>query len=376
MPEDGPALGLIVNPVAGMGGSVGLKGTDGPRVLEEARRRGATPQAQERAYVALSRLAELAAPLRLVTGSGELGETPAREAGLDPLVVHRREPGISSAADTRALAETLASRPVDLILFVGGDGTARDVLGAVGDGVPMLGVPAGVKMHSAVFGTNPRNAANLAALFLQRSPRAPLRDAEVMDLDEAAFREDRVSAQLHGYARSPYERHLAQHAKSGGHPGEDGSLAGASRQVAARMRPGCLYLLGPGTTTRRVSEALGVPSTLLGVDAVLDGESVGLDLDERSLLGLTADHETYLVVGVLGGQGSLFGRGNQQLSAAVIRRAGRDRIIVVSSVEKLAALDEPVLRVDTGDDDLDAQLSGYLRIVTGHDRSTVLKIST
>lgn len=372
--DEGPTLGLIVNPVAGMGGSVGLKGTDGPDVLEEARRRGATPQAQDRARIALTRLAESGAPPRVVTGSGDLGEVLAREAGLDPLVVHRRGLGTSSPADTRTLAETMASQSVDLILFVGGDGTARDVLGAVGDQIPLLGVPAGVKMHSAVFGTSPRNAGHLAALFLAGSPRALLREAEVMDLDEVAFREDRVSAQLYGYARSPYQRQLAQNAKSGSYVGEDGSLAAAAQEVAARMRPGCLYLMGPGTTTRRVTDALGLPSTLLGVDAVLDGNSVGLDLDERSLLRLATDHETYIVVGVLGGQGSLFGRGNQQLSAAVIRRASRDQIIVISSVEKLAALGSPALRVDTGDDELDAQLSGYIRIVTGRDRTTVFKI--
>jgi predicted polyphosphate/ATP-dependent NAD kinase len=183
-----------------------------------------------------------------------------------------------------------------------------------------------------------------------------------------------VSARLYGYARSPYERHLAQNAKAGSRVGEDASVAAAAQQVAARMRPGCLYVLGPGTTTRHVADALGVPSTLLGVDAILDGESVGLDLDEQSLLRLAADHETYIVVSILGGQGSLFGRGNQQLSPAVIRNAGLDRIIVISSIEKLVALDTAALQVDTGDDELDAQLSGYIRIVTGLDRSTVFKI--
>jgi predicted polyphosphate/ATP-dependent NAD kinase len=303
-----------------------------------------------------------------------MGENDARAAGFDPVVIHRHDPRNPSAADSRALASALATRSVDLLLFVGGDGTARDVLAAVGDRVPLLGVPAGVKMHSAVFGTSPSNAGHLAGLFLNGSPTAPLREAEVMDLDEAAFRDDQVSARLYGYARSPYERHLAQNAKAGSRVGEDASVAAAAQQVAARMRPGCLYVLGPGTTTRRVADALGVPSTLLGVDAVLDGESVGLDLDEQSLLRLTADHETYIVVGVLGGQGSLFGRGNQQLSPAVIRKAGLDRIIVISSIEKLVALDTAALQVDTGDDELDARLSGYIRIVTGLDRSTVFKI--
>ncbi|WP_284045688.1 ATP-NAD kinase family protein [Paractinoplanes maris] len=370
----GATLGLIINPVAGMGGSVGLKGTDGEDVLREAWRRGAQPAAEKRARAAVTRLTESVTPLRVLTGSGESGEDVVRAAGLDVEVVHRAAPGPTTSADTRAAADVMAARSVDLLLFVGGDGTARDILAVVGDGVPVLGVPAGVKMHSAVFGTSPRNAGHLAALFLAGSPAARLREAEVMDLDEAAFRGDRLSARLHGYARSPYERHLSQNAKAGSGVGSEASLQVAARQVAAGMRPGCLYILGPGTTTRRVADALGLPSTLLGVDAVMDGRVVGADLDEQALLEVMRGRETWIVVGVLGGQGSLFGRGNQQISAEVIRRAGRERIIVLSSLEKLIALRTAALHVDTGDAEVDAMLAGYIRIETGPDRSTLYKV--
>ncbi|WP_127506331.1 ATP-NAD kinase family protein [Actinoplanes solisilvae] len=374
MPAEGATLGLIINPVAGMGGSVGLKGTDGEDVLREAWRRGARPAAEDRARGAVLRLSDSATPLRVLTGSGESGEDVARTAGLDVEVVHRSAPGPTTSADTRAAAEIMAARSVDLLLFVGGDGTARDVLSAVGDGVPVLGVPAGVKMHSAVFGTSPRNAGHLAALFLAGSPAARLREAEVMDLDEAAFRGDRLSARLYGYARSPYERHLSQNAKAGSGMSSEASLDLAARQVAAGMRPGRLYILGPGTTTRRVAHALGLSSTLLGVDAVVDGEFVGVDLDEQGILEAMQGRETWIVVGVLGGQGSLFGRGNQQISAEVIRRAGRDRIIVVSSLEKLIALETASLHVDTGDAEVDAMLAGFVRIETGPNRSTLFKV--
>jgi predicted polyphosphate/ATP-dependent NAD kinase len=374
MTAEGATLGLIINPVAGMGGSVGLKGTDGEDVLREAWRRGARPAAEERARVAVSRLVEFGTPLRVLTGSSELGEDVARAAGLDVEVVRRSAPGPTTSADTRAAAEIMAARSVDLILFVGGDGTARDVLAAVGDKVPVLGVPAGVKMHSAVFGTSARNAGHLAALFLAASPAASLREAEVMDLDEAAFRGDRLSARLFGYARSPYERHLSQNAKAGSGASGEAALRLAAQQVAAGMKPGCLYLLGPGTTTRRVADALDLPSTLLGVDAVLDGKSVGADLDEQALLELVQGRETWIVVGVLGGQGSLFGRGNQQISAEVIRQVGRDHIIVISSLEKLLALETASLHVDTGDAEVDAMLAGYVRIETGPNRSTLFKV--
>nr|WP_221381536.1 ATP-NAD kinase family protein [Actinoplanes polyasparticus] len=374
MTAQGATLGLIINPVAGMGGSVGLKGTDGEDVLQEAWRRGARPGAEERARGAMNRLVEIGTPLRVLTGSGELGEDVARAAGLDVEVVHSPGPGPTTSADTRAAAEIMAARSVDLLLFVGGDGTARDVLAAVGDGVPVLGVPAGVKMHSAVFGTSPRNAGHLATLFLAASPAARLREAEVMDLDEAAFRGDRLSARLYGYARSPYERHLSQNAKAGSGASGETALRLAAQQVAAGMKPGHLYILGPGTTTRRVADALDLPSTLLGVDAVLDGKSVGADLDEQALLDLMQGRETWIVVGVLGGQGSLFGRGNQQISAAVIRQVGRDHIIVISSLEKLLALETASLHVDTGDAEVDAMLAGYVRIETGPNRSTLFKV--
>ncbi|MGC9442866.1 ATP-NAD kinase family protein [Streptomyces sp. WG5] len=369
----GRTLGLIVNPLAGMGGSVGLKGTDGPEILEEARRRGARPLSGERAVRALTRLAAAAkSPFEIVTASGDLGEHSALAAGLRPVVVHRAGPGDSGPDDTRAAARAMAS-DVDLLLFAGGDGTARDVVGAVGDRVPVLGVPAGVKMHSAVFGTGPDSAGSLAALFLDGSPAVRMRDAEVMDLDETAFREDRLSARLYGYARSPYERHLAQNAKAGSRAG-DAALEAACQRVAARMREGVLYVVGPGTTMRRVMDALGLPSTLLGVDAVLNGALVGSDLDERALLALMEGRQTRIVVGVLGGQGYLFGRGNQQISAEVIRRVGREGIDVIAPMDKLVALKSVSLRVDTGNAEVDALLSGYLRLHTGPDRSVLFSV--
>jgi predicted polyphosphate/ATP-dependent NAD kinase len=357
-----------------MGGPVGLKGTDGAEVLLEARRRGARPVSSERALLALRRLATSTTPFRLLTGSGELGEDVARAAGLDPIVVYSSVPGSSRPDDTRNAALVMAYAAVDLLLFAGGDGTARDVLGMVGDRVPILGIPTGVKMYSAVFGTNPQNAGNLAARFVAAEPSVRFREAEVMDIDEAAMRSDRVSTRLYGYARSPHERHLTQNAKAGSAANENMSLDAVSRQVVREMQPGCLYLLGPGTTTRRVMAELGLPSTLLGVDAVMDGALVGADLNEHQLIRLMEGHETRIIVGVLGGHGSLFGRGNQQISAEVIRRAGRDNIIVVASMDKLLALDAGCLRVDTGDADVDAMLSGYLRVHTGPDRSVFFRV--
>jgi predicted polyphosphate/ATP-dependent NAD kinase len=369
-----PLLGFIVNPVAGMGGSVGLKGTDGEAIVHEAMRRGACPIAGQRAAKAIVRLTASLPQVNVLTVAGPMGEQVVREAGIEPSVLDISCVGSSTSVDTRKAAKSMADQGVDLILFAGGDGTARDILGASGQQVPMLGVPAGVKMHSAVFGTTPANAGHLAALFLAGSPRALLRDAEVMDLDEEAVRAGTVSAQLYGSARSPFERRLVQNAKAGSVPGENETLDAVARQVAKRMRDGRIYLLGPGTTTRRVANALGVPSTLLGVDAVLDRQAIGLDLNEQALLQIIEGREAEIIVSVLGGQGSLFGRGNQQISAEVIRRVGRDRIKVISTVEKLINLPAGALQVDTGDPEIDAMLTGHIPVITGPHRTTLVRV--
>lgn len=370
-----PLMGLIVNPIAGMGGSVGLKGTDGAAILQEALHRGARPLAGLKAAKALCRVAMACPALCVLTVPGGMGEEAVRSAGLAPVLLPFPSCAASSRADTQAAAAAMLDQGIKLLLFVGGDGTARDIFEAVGDRVPLLGVPAGVKMHSAVFGTSPGNAGLLAALHLRGDPGASLRDAEIMDLDEAAMREDRVSARLFGYAKSPHARRLVQNAKAGAGPSEDATLDAIARQIAAGMQPDRLYILGPGTTTRRVSNALGLPSTLLGVDAVLNGALVGQDLDEQTLLRLMARRASHLIVGVLGGQGSVFGRGNQQISAEVIRQVGRDRITVIASIEKLIALGNAPLRVDTGDDEVDALLTGHIRVEIGPGRSTRLRLT-
>lgn len=367
-------IGLIVNPIAGMGGRVGLKGTDGLAVLAEARRRGAQPVSAARAFKALARLEESSDSITLLTGAGELGENVAKAAGFTPVVIYRPQSGTSTPADTQAVAVEMVRESADLVLFAGGDGTARDVLNIVGDRIPILGIPTGVKMYSAVFGTTPDNVGTLAARFIAGDSSIRVRDAEVMDIDEDAIRNDRVSTQLYGYARSPHLRKLVQNAKAGSMPSEDVALEAICRQIAGEMRSGCLYIVGPGTTTRRVMSALSLPSTLLGVDVVLDGELIGSDLNETELLQLMDGRESYLVVGVLGGHGSLFGRGNQQISAEVIRTVGRANIIVVASLEKLIGLSTRCLHVDTGDDDINQMLSGYLPVRTAPDRTIYFKV--
>ncbi len=393
-------LGLIVNPVAGVGGRVGLKGSDGTEIVRRALELGAARDAPRRARLALERLARLRDHFQIVTWPREMGEDEARAAGFEPNVLgsfgdrstwagHEAEGRggrrsgfaradfvMTSAADTVAAAGALLDAGVDLIVFAGGDGTARDLCAVVGDRVPVIGVPAGVKIHSAVYATTPAAAGDLAALMLEVQPAAVrLREGEVMDIDEEAFREGYVSARLYGYMVVPYARGLTQSAKAGGVAGEERALNDVATEVIRGMRPGALYILGPGTTTRTIMSRLDLPKTLLGVDAVCDGALAGSDLAEDGLLHLLDRHaEAHIVVTVIGGQGHLFGRGNQQISPAVIRGAGPSRIVIVATRAKLLSLEGRPLLVDTGDQDLDAELSGYAKVVTGLAERTMYKV--
>jgi predicted polyphosphate/ATP-dependent NAD kinase len=393
-------LGLIVNPVAGVGGRVGLKGSDGAEVLRSALERGAVRDAPRRARLALARLARVRGHVEVVTWPGEMGEDEARAAGFEPRVLgslgarrsyiacelERRggEPVsivcddfvLTTPADTEQAARDLLAAGVDLILFAGGDGTARNICNAIGDRVPVIGVPAGVKIHSAVYATTPAAAGDVAALYLQeRHAGVQVREGEVMDIDEEAFRENRVSAHLYGYMTVPYARGLTQSAKAGGVAGEERALNDIATEVIAGMHAGALYILGPGTTTRTVMERLALPKTLLGVDAVRDGALAGSDLTEGDLLALVREApEAFIVVTVIGGQGHIFGRGNQQISPAVLRRVGPDHVIVIATQTKLLSLQGRPLLVDTGDPDLDEQLSGYAKVVTALGERTMYKV--
>lgn len=370
-------LGVIVNPIAGMGGKVGLKGTDSFAILEEARKRGATPVSPGRAVKALKRIAALRETVEIITYPHEMGEDEANECGFQPTVLGSVKPGKARAQDTRNAAKELLRSKVDLLLFAGGDGTARDIYDAVRDKIPILGIPTGVKMHSAVYGTTPENAGSLAALYLGKDfAKFRLHDVEVMDIDEDAVRQNRLSAMLYGYVKVPYQRSLIQSAKAGMPIGGEAALDGACWDVINNLEEDCLYIVGPGTTTKRLMERLGLKGTLLGVDAIRDRILIGSDLNENQLLQLMEGKRTKIIVTVIGGHGCLFGRGNQQISPDVIKHAGRQNIIIVSTMEKICLLQTRSLFVDTGDDETDEMLRGYISVITGLKQSTMLRIAS
>jgi len=374
---DSRKLGIIVNPIAGMGGRVGLKGTDGKEILARARDLGATPVSPARTIEALREIAQVADSIELVTYPFDMGEEEARESGFDPTVVGSITKNETTAADTVNAATEMLKCQVDLILFAGGDGTARDVCRSVGQNVPALGIPTGVKMHSAVFAVNPRKAGELTVRFLQGE--ASLCEGEVMDTDEQAFREGRISAQLCGYLKVPYEMESVQPSKSASFatPDEKTSQDLIAQCILERMEDSCYYILCPGTTVKAVADKLGVAKTLLGVDLTYKGALVGSDLNEQQLLKLIGRKKAKIIVSPIGRQGFIFGRGNPQISPAIIRKVGRQNILIIATSTKLSAigLGRPLL-VDTGDEETDRMLSGYTRVVTGYEEEVVVKVSS
>jgi len=343
-------IGFIVNPVAGMGGTVGLKGTDGKTILAKAKSLGAKPIASQRAETFLAELLSLKESLRLIVGAGSMGDAEAKHCGFDCQAIGdcREE---TTSEDTQNAAKEMVKRRVDLLVFCGGDGTARDVMKAVGMKVPVLGVPTGVKMHSAVFAVTPLAAARVATGFLWRG--LPLREAEVMDIDEEAFRAGHLSAELYGYVLSPFEPNLIQGNKleSPMTESEVRNQAAIAIFLIEEMKPNIFYIIGPGTTTRTISDLLDQKKTLLGVDLFQNKKIILCDANEKQILETTKRKESRIIVTPIGGQGFIFGRGNQQISAKVIHQVGFDNILVVATKSKLDRLRS--VRVDTGDLDLD-----------------------
>lgn len=370
-------LGLIINPIAGIGGRVGLKGSDGVEIQRKALALGAQPQSHLRAAQALEALLPLRDTFELVTPPGAMGDTVARQCGFisHPLPFSSWEEGNStSAEDTIRAGRWMADHPVDLLLFAGGDGTARDIFAAVGTQVPVLGIPAGVKIHSAVFATHPRAAGEIAAAYV-RGERLELREAEVVDLDEETYRAGTVITRLYGYLQVPHVAHRLQNKKAPTPASESVRAESIAAAVIESMQPGWIYILGPGTTTRVIADRLGFPKTLVGVDVYSREGVIALDVSEARLLELIESQPAKIIVTPIGGQGFIFGRGNQQIAPRVIQKVGRENILVVSLSEKLNALKGEPFLVDTGDSSVDEMLAGYMQVIVGYWEKVIYRIA-
>ncbi len=367
-------LGLIVNPIAGIGGRVGLKGSDGELIQKKAYTLGAVPESENRTIKALNEIKNTIPQPEIVTYPGPMGKYAASRSGLNHTVISSINIKKTTAVDTQKAARDLLRYGVKLIMFAGGDGTARDIHSAIGQKIPVIGLPTGVKIHSAVFATSPRNAGVLTAAYLS-DQTTTLREGEVMDIDESALRNGIVSARLYGYLSIPYQRRLIQGLKTASSTTEVESMRAIARCIVDRMEDDFIYVVGPGTTTRAITSELDLPNTLVGIDVLLGREIIIKDANEAQLLQVLEGRTGKIIVSPIGGQGYIFGRGNQQLSHHVIRLVGQSNITVVATKEKIHALRGKPLYVDTGNSDLDNELAGHIRVVTGYQDEIVCRVT-
>jgi predicted polyphosphate/ATP-dependent NAD kinase len=349
--------------------------------------RGATPTAHKRAERMLHRLRALLDPSRSAPGdpteiewltcSGSMGADLLRCAGFERRTICHQPSTTTSATDTTQAVRRFVDEGAELVVFCGGDGTARDVRAAAGPATPILGIPAGVKMFSGVFAVSPSRTAEILAGWLRGD--VDMAEVDVLDIDESAYRRGELAVHLHATALTPFEPSLTQAAKALiVEVGEGDVCADIADDLVERFEadPDTLVVLGPGSTVAAVGRRLGIDKTLLGIDAVVDGRLVGADLDERALLELLAEHRrAVLVLSPIGAQGFVLGRGNLQVSPEVLRRIGPDNLLVAATPAKLART--PMLRVDTGDPELDRALvaDGYLAVVTGFHRSRLVDVA-
>lgn len=363
-------VGFVVNPIAGMGGRVGLKGTD--NVLKEAIARGAKPTAPERATEFLHKLKENFEDrkIEVLTCPGIMGANEAKSASFSVQVLPMKIERETSAEDTKKAINLLTAVGVDLIVFVGGDGTAKDIFDAMQGSheTLVLGVPSGVKMYSGIFAINPSDAAEVVLALAKK--QAEIADFEVMDADEKAIRSDTFSVKLHGLLKGPFLPAYIQGSKhiSPETVHEKENQMAIARFIIEEMQPTATYILGPGTTVKCIAELLSIEKTVLGVDIYKKGKVI-LDVEEKRILKEAEAQNwqnIWVILSPIGRQGILLGRGNQQISPEIIKRVGKQHIIVAATRNKLQSIEGNVLRVDTGAAEVDKMLRGYIKVITDY----------
>lgn len=361
-----------MNPIAGIAGKYAFKGSDDPKLVQKAIELGAKPVSPGRAKEALSVLKPVKDVIRILTFPSIMGEDVAIESGFKPEVVGELSSMKTTSEDTKKAAKIMVERGIALILYAGGDGTTVDILDAIDQQVPILGIPSGVKIWSATFATSPKTAGFITLRYLW--DEIPVREAEVMDVDEESFRKNELNVELKGYAITPYEPQYLQGSKGVSPPTTDEmeDQKAIARSITESLEPKTVYIIGPGTTCKPITDLLGLDKTLLGVDLIQDRKIIARDADEKRILKAIENKRSKIIVTPIGRQGFIFGRGNQQISYEVIKKVGPDNIIVIATPYKLSTI--PILRVDTNSPELDEKMKGYIRVITGYHQVTVKKI--
>ncbi len=363
-------IGLIVNPISGMGGSVGLKGTDGN--FRKALELGAKPVTPKTVGIVLSNIKNKENFLFLVA-PGKMGADLVKNQGFifDVIGEIGKE---TSAEDTKRVAKIMLKEEVDLIVFCGGDGTARDIFDAIQLEIPVIAVPSGVKMFSSVFTLNPRAAAEMIEEFINGTD---VEEKEVLDINEESFRKGKLESRLYGYLKVPRIRNLLQAGKQSSELGKSTqeNKSEIARCIIENMKNDVLYLLGPGTTVKAISDMLEISKALLGIDAIYNKKLVAKDINENGIIELMSRYnKVRIIISPIGGQGFIFGRGNKQFTPKILKLIGKDNIKVISTEDKMKGL--VCLRVDTGEFEVDMMLKGYVKVIVGYNEELMIEIES
>ncbi|MBN2157317.1 MAG: ATP-NAD kinase family protein [Candidatus Lokiarchaeota archaeon] len=373
-------IGLLLNPISGMGGSVGLKGTDGIDVLQRAQKLGAVPKIQDRTEIFLITLNSLSNDFEIITPPGIMGEEICERTNTSHKVIPRELFGHelllfqTTKEDTQIAAKYFLDEKVDLLIFIGGDGTARDILEVIDQHIPCLGVPGGVKVFSSVFTVNPKLGAELTARFI--NGKVSIIETEVVDIDEQAFRENRIQMKIYGYMKIPHVPLLIQGTKqstSFTDEEKDNQIA-IARSIIDDMEQDIFYILGPGTTVQKVAELLNTQKTLLGFDIIKNRELVAIDVNEQKILNIINDEPTALVISPIGRQGFVFGRGNLQITPEVMQKIPKENIHILCTKSKVQSLPNGYLRTDIRDPTMDEQLRGFYRVLVDFKEYRIIKM--
>lgn len=372
-------IGLIINPISGMGGSVGLKGTDSSNILEKAIELGAKPNAMNRTKDMLKELESLKSNLHFLTSPGVMGENVLKNMDFsyellkDPIFKKNEKITDTTAEHTQIAAEIMKNRKdLRIIMFVGGDGTARDVQSIIKNELPCIGVPAGVKIYSSIFSLNPKNAGLLLTQYLLDD--IPLKEAEVLDIDELEYRKGNLVSQLYGTALTPYNPDYLQSSKMGTPISDLNNQQRIAKRILELLENDVYYLIGPGTTTKAIIDLLDKKKTILGVDLLCNNKLIAVDLNEQQIVDYIEGKPTKIITSLIGRQGFLFGRGNLQITPKILKSVGPQNIIIISTQFKLNNIPNQILRIDCRDSSLDEEFRGLYRVLTDYDQIKICEV--
>jgi len=372
-------LGLIVNPISGMGGSVGLKGTDGKDILKKAIELGAKPNALNRTKEVLKELESIKSKLRFITCPRFMGETILKEmnfeyALIDHPIFQNIEDIYSTTAESTKIAAEIMKNVDDLklILFTGGDGTARDIVNAINKDKPCLGIPAGVKIYSSAFSLNPKLASSIIIQFLW--DEIPLRESEVLDIDENEYRKGRIVSKPYGFLLTPYHPEFIQFSKVASPDSDLSNQERIAKRIVELLEKDVYYLIGPGTTIKAITDVLNQNKTILGVDLLINKKIIAKDLNEKQILDYIEGKNMKIIVTLIGKQGFLFGRGNLQISPVILEKIGPENLLIVATRYKMQNISHQILKLDTRSSELDEKMRGLYKVLVDYDEIKICKV--